>query len=91
MLAQAALGEGGREGSEVATRGKAAAADFKPTYPHSHLNSNCIHSGEKMIGSQVQMRLISTLVPERCNSEPCINHQLCAGAKFGHFKFNFQL
>ena len=59
MLAQAALGEGGREGSEVATRGKAAAADFKPTYPHSHLNSNCIHSGEKMIGSQVQMRFIS--------------------------------
>ena len=58
MLAQAALGEGGREGSEVATRGKAAAADFKPTYPHSHLNSNCFHSG-KRIGSQVQMRFIS--------------------------------
>ena len=91
-LVQAALGRE-REGSEVATRGKAA-ADFKPARPQ--LNSNWVRSrNKKDWSSDAALDFKQSNIPQPWKdvilnlSEGCSDDQLCSVANFGHF--NIQL
>ena len=90
------LGGLAQEGSEVATRGRAA-ADFKPS-PSPFSTLTRFHLKTKKV--EVQMRLISTnqtfLNPGPWKdvilnlSKACSDDQLCSVANFGHH-FNIQL